>query len=86
MSFAQWRQLIYKHFEPGEETLGGKKYWQPTGCMFFFDQRSSQDKHTSDSDSIATAENGSSLPQRESHEQGESDIFPLYKRKKMAEN
>ncbi|KAL7989235.1 hypothetical protein Chor_011901 [Crotalus horridus] len=35
-------------------------------------KKSSQDKHTSDSDSIATAENGSSLPQRESHEQGKS--------------
>uniref|UniRef100_A0A670XWG0 Actin filament-associated protein 1-like 1 n=1 Tax=Pseudonaja textilis TaxID=8673 RepID=A0A670XWG0_PSETE len=38
-------------------------------CYLF---KSSQDKLISDSDIIATAENGSSLPQRESHEQGKS--------------
>ncbi|KAH0629703.1 hypothetical protein JD844_011981 [Phrynosoma platyrhinos] len=39
-------------------------------CKMDHDKRSSQDKHTSDSDSVATAENCSSVARREAHEHG----------------
>ncbi|KAG8128726.1 hypothetical protein E2320_015576 [Naja naja] len=70
----EWLKVIKEVSNPTGGGLNGSEVPLSPTLTFKMDhdKRSSQDKHTSDSDSIATAENGSSLPQRESHEQGKS--------------
>ncbi|KAK9406645.1 actin filament-associated protein 1-like 1 [Crotalus adamanteus] len=69
----EWLKVIKEVSNPTGGLNGSEVPLSPTlTYKMDHDKKSSQDKHTSDSDSIATAENGSSLPQRESHEQGKS--------------
>ncbi|KAF7249273.1 Actin filament-associated protein 1-like 1 [Varanus komodoensis] len=68
----EWLKVIKEASSPNGGGLSGTEV--PTSpmltCKMDQDKRSSQDKHTSDSDSVATAENCSSLARREAHEQG----------------
>ncbi|XP_053232560.1 actin filament-associated protein 1-like 1 isoform X1 [Podarcis raffonei] len=68
----EWLKVIKEVSSPSGGGLSGTEVLTSPllTCKVDHDKRSSQDKQTSDSDSVATAENGSSMARREAHEQG----------------